>query len=157
MIGDLFVVEDAFVGAHPAFVQHLLRVAAEIVAAECVVLAETKDHLDWELLGKAAQELSGDERAVVSEAYEKIDRTRHYEPSEAVSLLKQTAGARFDESRDVWVVSTGAGEEHSARGAATQPQAWYRPSSQITRPRATAAAPRLSSPIRQSLNRCRRR
>src|SRR5688572_23115334 len=26
--------------------------AAEIVAAECVVLAETKDHLDWELIGK---------------------------------------------------------------------------------------------------------
>ena len=27
--------------------------AAQIVAAECVVLAETKDHLDWELLGEA--------------------------------------------------------------------------------------------------------
>src|SRR5262245_45452757 len=26
--------------------------AAQIVAAECVVLAETKDHLDWELLGE---------------------------------------------------------------------------------------------------------
>jgi hypothetical protein len=32
--------------------------AAEIVACECVVLAETKDHLDWELLGKAAEHLS---------------------------------------------------------------------------------------------------
>ena len=28
--------------------------AAELVACECVVLAETKDHLDWELLGRAA-------------------------------------------------------------------------------------------------------
>ena len=28
--------------------------AAELVACECVVLAETKDHLDWELLGKCA-------------------------------------------------------------------------------------------------------
>jgi hypothetical protein len=47
--------------------------AAQIVAAECVVLAETKDHLDWELIGEAAKELSGDERDVVLEAYEKIE------------------------------------------------------------------------------------
>jgi hypothetical protein len=47
--------------------------AAQIVAAECVVLAETKDHLDWELLGEAAKELSGEEQEVVSEAYEKIE------------------------------------------------------------------------------------
>src|SRR4051794_38527166 len=26
--------------------------AAELVACECVVLAETKDHLDWQLIGK---------------------------------------------------------------------------------------------------------
>lgn len=35
------------------------RKAAELVASECVVLAETKDHLDWELLGRCAQELDG--------------------------------------------------------------------------------------------------
>jgi hypothetical protein len=29
--------------------------AAQIVAAECVVLAETKDHMDWELIGKCAE------------------------------------------------------------------------------------------------------
>lgn len=29
--------------------------AAELVACECVVLAETKDHLDWELIGKCAK------------------------------------------------------------------------------------------------------
>ncbi len=34
--------------------------AAQIVAAECVVLAETKDHLDWELIGEVAKELTGD-------------------------------------------------------------------------------------------------
>jgi rubrerythrin len=33
--------------------------AAEIVAAEAVVLAETKDHLDWELLGRCAEHLTG--------------------------------------------------------------------------------------------------
>jgi len=31
------------------------REAAQIVAAECVVLAETKDHMNWELLGKCAE------------------------------------------------------------------------------------------------------
>ena len=47
--------------------------AAQIVAAECVVLAETKDHLDWELLGEAAKTLSGEEREALQEAYEKIE------------------------------------------------------------------------------------
>ena len=28
--------------------------AAELVACECVVLAEVKDHADWQLLGKCA-------------------------------------------------------------------------------------------------------
>ena len=36
-------------------------------------------------------------------AYEKIDRTHHYEPAEAVALLKQTAGARFDETVEVHI------------------------------------------------------
>jgi rubrerythrin len=33
--------------------------AAQLVAAECVVLAETKDHLDWELLTKVAEHMTG--------------------------------------------------------------------------------------------------
>src|SRR5438034_9231820 len=35
--------------------------AAQIVAAECVVEAETKDHLNWELLAQVAQKTKGDE------------------------------------------------------------------------------------------------
>jgi hypothetical protein len=34
--------------------------AAELVACECVVLAETKDHLNWTLLSRLASELGGD-------------------------------------------------------------------------------------------------
>jgi hypothetical protein len=34
-------------------------VGAELVACECVVLAETKDHADWELLTKCAEHLTG--------------------------------------------------------------------------------------------------
>jgi hypothetical protein len=35
------------------------RAAAELVACECVVLAETKDHLDWELISKCGEHLTG--------------------------------------------------------------------------------------------------
>ena len=35
--------------------------AAELVAAECVTLAETKDHLNTELLGETSKKLKGDE------------------------------------------------------------------------------------------------
>jgi rubrerythrin len=47
--------------------------AAELVACECVVMAETKDHLDWELIGKCAEKLSGTERQALTDAYERIE------------------------------------------------------------------------------------
>ena len=47
--------------------------AAELVACECVVNAETKDHLDWELIGKCAEQLSGDQQQVLRAAYEVIE------------------------------------------------------------------------------------
>jgi len=46
---------------------------AQVVACECVVLAETKDHADWELLGKCAKQLGGTEREVLTEAYEEVE------------------------------------------------------------------------------------
>jgi hypothetical protein len=47
--------------------------AAQIVACECVVLAETKDHANWQLLGKCAKELSGAGGAALKEAYDEIE------------------------------------------------------------------------------------
>lgn len=47
--------------------------AAQLVAAECVVLAETKDHLDWELIGKCADKLDGDAAATMKSAYDEIE------------------------------------------------------------------------------------
>lgn len=47
--------------------------AAEIVACECVVLAETKDHLDWDLIGQLAQHGDGDGVAKLREAYEEVE------------------------------------------------------------------------------------
>ena len=47
--------------------------AAELVACECVVLAETKDHLDWELIGRCAEKLKGAEGKVLRDAYEQVE------------------------------------------------------------------------------------
>jgi hypothetical protein len=47
--------------------------AAEVVAAECVVLAETKDHLNWELIGEAAKKLSGAEAKALKEAHDEVE------------------------------------------------------------------------------------
>jgi rubrerythrin len=46
--------------------------AAQIVAAECVVLAETKDHANWELIGKLADTM-GNEGKALQRAYDQIE------------------------------------------------------------------------------------
>jgi hypothetical protein len=47
--------------------------AAELVACESVVLAETKDHADWELIGECAKALEGDAAAALQAAYEEVE------------------------------------------------------------------------------------
>jgi ferritin-like metal-binding protein YciE len=47
--------------------------AAEIVACECVVLAETKDHLDWELIGQVAENGQGDGAQALKDAYDEVE------------------------------------------------------------------------------------
>ena len=48
--------------------------AAELVATECVVSAETKDHLNWELIGFAVQHLQGDTREALKEAHDHVEQ-----------------------------------------------------------------------------------
>ncbi len=47
--------------------------AAQLVAAECVVEGETKDHMNWEFIGEAADALSGNEAKVLKEAYDEVE------------------------------------------------------------------------------------
>lgn len=47
--------------------------AAQLVACECVVLAETKDHADWELLSRCAKKLKGAEKKALQEAVDKVE------------------------------------------------------------------------------------
>ena len=47
--------------------------AAQLVACDCVVLAETKDHANWELLGKCAEKLTGAEGKALKAAYAEVE------------------------------------------------------------------------------------
>jgi rubrerythrin len=71
-------------------------VAAELVACECVVLAETKDHADWQLLGKCADGLQGSGADALKQAYRSIE-------DEEDEHLYHTKGW----CRELWVQSLG--------------------------------------------------
>jgi hypothetical protein len=47
--------------------------AAEIVACEAVVLAETKDHANWELIGAAAKAAAGEAAEALKAAYDQVE------------------------------------------------------------------------------------
>jgi ferritin-like metal-binding protein YciE len=47
--------------------------AAQVVAAECVVDAETKDHQNWHLLGELAKQIGGVPGRVLANAYEQVE------------------------------------------------------------------------------------
>ena len=66
--------------------------AAQIVAAECVTLAETKDHLNWELLGELAKSANADESALLTPAYQQVE-------AEEDEHLYHTAGW----TRELWI------------------------------------------------------
>ena len=70
--------------------------AAQIVAAECVTLAETKDHLNWELIGEIAKTAAGDAAAVLQQAHDQV------EPEEDEHLY-HTAGW----TRELWIEALG--------------------------------------------------
>jgi len=66
------------------------------VACECVVLAETKDHLDWELLGKCAEKMTGPQGKILKEACEQVE-------DEEDEHLYHTKGW----CRELWIKSLG--------------------------------------------------
>jgi rubrerythrin len=47
--------------------------AAQLVATECVVLAETKDHLNWELLGELSEHERGERKRALESAVEEVE------------------------------------------------------------------------------------
>jgi rubrerythrin len=47
--------------------------AAELVACECVVFAETKDHANWELISQYAEKAKGEEGRALKAAVEEVE------------------------------------------------------------------------------------
>lgn len=69
---------------------------AQLVAAECVVDAETKDHANWELIGHIAKKDSGGRARTLREAYEQVEE-------EEDQHLYHTMGW----ARELWIESLG--------------------------------------------------
>jgi len=70
--------------------------SAQIVAAECVVFAETKDHLNWELLGELAKNADEAEAALIMPAYQQVEE-------EEDEHLYHTQGW----TRELWIEALG--------------------------------------------------
>jgi hypothetical protein len=70
--------------------------AAELVACECVVDAETKDHQNWELMRMSAEKMQGEDRKVLSEACDEVEE-------EEDEHLYHTTGW----CRELWVQALG--------------------------------------------------
>ena len=70
--------------------------AAQLVASECVVTAETKDHQNWELMSQAAEKLQGEEGKALKEACGKVE-------DEEDEHLYHSMGW----SRELWIESLG--------------------------------------------------
>lgn len=69
--------------------------AAQIVAAECVTLAETKDHLNWDLIGELAKN-STDAASTLKDAHDQV------EPEEDEHLYHTAAW-----TRELWIEALG--------------------------------------------------
>jgi rubrerythrin len=70
--------------------------AAQAAAAECVVLAETKDHLNWHLIGELAKNESGDLAKALKKAHDEIE-------DEEDEHLYHTSGW----TRELWIDALG--------------------------------------------------
>lgn len=71
-------------------------VGAQLVAAESVVQAETKDHMNWELIGELAKEFKGSERKALEEAHGEVEEQED-------EHLYHTMGW----ARELWIDSLG--------------------------------------------------
>ncbi len=70
--------------------------AAQLVAGECVVLAETKNHQNWELIGHVAKHGLGEETGALLAAYQLVEQDEHHH-------LYHTKGFL----RELWIESLG--------------------------------------------------
>lgn len=86
----------ALVMAVEMAMKHADPAGAELVAGECVVLAETKDHMNWELIGHVAKHGKGDVAKVLKQAYEAVEEDEDHH-------LYHTTGW----TRELWIQALG--------------------------------------------------
>lgn len=89
-------IEDSLVTAMETAKARGSAEAAQLVAGECVVLAETKDHLNWELIGHLAEHGKGEETGALSTAFEAVEEEEDHH-------LYHTKGF----IRELWIESLG--------------------------------------------------
>jgi hypothetical protein len=97
--------------------------AAQLVACECVVIAETKDHLDWELLAKCGEKLGGTKGKVLTAAAEEVedqeDEHLYHSKGWCRELWIQSLGMKailppMEEQKDVKTAISAAKAEQAA-------------------------------------------
>jgi hypothetical protein len=71
-------------------------VEAQLTAAECVVEAETKDHMNWELVGLISKKLKGELAKALVEAYAEVEKQEDHH-------LYHTTGW----ARELWIEAVG--------------------------------------------------
>jgi hypothetical protein len=107
--------EDALAAGNPD--------AAELVACECVVLAETKDHLDWQLIEACGKTAKGETGKALRSAAEEV------EPEEDEHLYHTMGWCR-----ELWLKSLGL------KAVLPPPEAQKHATSAISAARAEQAA-----------------
>jgi len=110
--------------------------AAQIVAAECVVDAETKDRSNWELLAALSDKASGDARMALVDACEQVAQEEDEHLSSARAWSRQLWSEAIGVESGGSAVAPGRGEE--PRKAEAQP------------PKETRRPPRRAAPVRES-------
>jgi rubrerythrin len=69
---------------------------AQLVAGECVVHAETKDHLNWQLIGMLVEKGAGSETRLLKQAFEQVEEEENHH-------LYHSTGW----TRELWIESLG--------------------------------------------------
>jgi len=87
---------ESLVGAMEMALSEGKGEAAQLVAAECVVLAETKDHTNWELIGELSKKLEGKQANALKNAHDQVE-------DEEDEHLYHTMGW----ARELWLKSLG--------------------------------------------------
>lgn len=87
---------EALVAANKAALKAFGQAGAQLTASESVVEAETKDHQNWELIGRCAEALSGRKASALKEAYDQVEEQEDQH-------LYHTMGW----SRELWIEALG--------------------------------------------------